>query len=149
MVFVIPTFECNCVPCLSSECDGARTRLPLPIPEDIETNRINSPTELEPLLVLCIRCEKVSKWTSTDELEVWEFPQSVRETGTEFRVIEFLCVVEGCASPLRICARCDKTLPSKPVLEAARWYAMEAGATCFGGHSLTGKHRPPMTLWEY
>ena len=146
---VSSTFECNCVSCLSLECDGARTRLPLPIPEDIETNRINSPTELEPLLVLCIRCEKVSKWTSKDELELREFPQSAREAGTEFRVIEFLCAVEGCVSPLRICVRCDKTLPAKPVLEAARRYTTEAGSTCFDGHALTGRHKPPMILMEY
>jgi len=147
---VSSTFECNCVPCLSPECDGARTRLPLPIFEDIETNRINSPTESEPLLVLCIRCGKVSKWKSKDELELREFPQSVREAGTDFRVIEFLCAVEDCVSPLRICVRCDKTLPTNALLEPAWQYAKEvAESRCFAGHRLTGRHRPPMILTEY
>jgi hypothetical protein len=144
-----PTFECNCVPCLSHECDGARTRLPLPIPEDIETNRINSPTESEPLLVLCIRCGKVSKWTSKDDLELRRFPQSDREAGTVFLVIEFLCVVVGCVSPLRICVRTSAACSASLVLEAAKRYATEADSTCFGGHTLTGRHNPPMILVEY
>ena len=146
---VSSTFECLSAPCLSPECDGARTRLPLPIPEDIETNRINSPTESEPLLVLCTQCEKVSKWTSKGELEPQRFPQSDREARTEFRVIEFLCDVEGCVSPLRICARISAPYTSKRLLEATRRYAMGSDSTCFGGHTLTGKHNQPMILAEY
>jgi hypothetical protein len=149
MNFLSPTFECNCVPCLSPECDGAKTRLPLPIPEDIETNRINSPTEFEPLLVLCTRCGKVSKRTSRDELESQEFPQSVREGGTLFHVIEFLCDVEGCVSPLRICARTSAPYTSRHLLEVAKQYAMGDDSKCFCGHTLTGRHNPPMILAEY
>lgn len=147
MNFVNPTFECNCVPCLSSECDGTRTRLPLPIPEDIETNRINSPTESEPLLVLCTRCGKVSKWTSKDELELRPFLQSDREAGTEFHVIEFLCDVEGCVSPLRISMRCDKALFAARALEAAKEYAAKEETKCFGGHGLTGRYKV-LFPWE-
>jgi len=144
-----PTFECNCVPCLNPECDGARTRLPLPIPEDIETNRINSPTESEPLLVLCTRCGKVSKLTSKDDLELRRFPQSDREAKSVFLVFEFLCDVEGCVSPLRICTRSSASCSATRLLEAAKRYTKEADSTCFGGHTLTGKHNPPMILMEY
>jgi hypothetical protein len=136
---VSSTFECLSAPCLNRECDGAETRLPLAIPDDIETNRINSPTAFEPLLVLCTRCWKVSRWTSRDDLEPARYPQSEREAGTVFRIIQFLCAVEGCVSPLRICVRSSKALPEKLLIEPARQYAKEAGNSCFAGDTLSGK----------
>ena len=148
MNFVSPTFESLSAPCQNPECDGADTRLPLAIPDDIETNRINSPTESEPLLVLCTRCWKTSKWTSRDDLEPKKYPQCEREKDSLFQVVEFLCGVEGCVSPLRICMRTGKTLPTNARLEPSRQYAKEAGDICFAGHSLTGKHRELLPM-EY
>jgi hypothetical protein len=140
MDFVSPTFECLSAPCQNPECDGTETRLPLAIPDDIETNRINSPTASQPLLVLCTRCWKVSRWTSRDDLEPAIYPQSEREGDSVFRVIEFLCAVEGCISPLRICVRSSGVLPVRLLIEPARQYAKEAGDRCFAGHFLSGRH---------
>jgi hypothetical protein len=137
---VSPTFQSLSVLCQNPECDRARTRLPLAIPEDIETNRINSPTVFQPLLVLCTHCRKVSKYTSPNDLEPAIYPQSEREAGTVFYVFEFLCSVAGCVSPLRICVRPCKTLPIRLLLEPAQQYAKEAGSKCFDSHSLSGEH---------
>jgi len=131
MDLVSATFECLSAPCQNPECEDAETRLPLAIPDDIETNRINSPTASEPLLVLCTRCWKVSRWMSRDDLDLAKYPQSAREGDSAFRIIEFLCAVEGCVSPLRICIRSSKALPAKLLIDPAWQYAKEAGSRCF------------------
>jgi len=134
-----PLFECTFVQCKQKnprgKVCGHRTRLPLPNPLDIETHLINSPTEAAPLIVLCNRCWKVSRYIRED-FEKAIFPASALSGYTPFYLVEIVCGEIGCGLPTRVYTRGTLALTEHLALS----YVMKAlgglEALCPVGHPL-------------
>jgi hypothetical protein len=97
------TFSSHYVGCQTKDCTG-NTRLPLPNPLEKETSLISSPTVSEPLLVLCNRCWKVSRYSKADFQE-GRFPESAISAHNRIYLIQIECGAENCGALTKIYIR--------------------------------------------
>lgn len=138
-----PIFRARFVWCKHKPCDG-KTRLPLSNPLDIETRRINTPTETEPLTVLCPKCWKISEYLLED-FEEAVYPAGEASEGIPLYMIEVACDSPSCETRIRIYVRVYGILPKEQGIERALAALKGVLPECPDGHRLPDK---PQTFFR-
>jgi hypothetical protein len=136
------TFDCKFVKCKHHDKENnfpreGQTRLLRSIPGQIRTHLINSPTEAEPLLILCNDCKRISSYLE-HELGSMHFADIELSGNTPFYMVEIPCETKSCEPPTRVYTRCIGDLPL--IAEHAKQDVLKAlqseNAKCRKGHPL-------------
>ena len=125
------------------------TRLPLPMAEPPELAQINSPSETQPLLVLCDQCWQITRYTSPDDLEPMPLPKSATDTMRPLFCIDIECGELNCGLHTTIFLRTSALLSDKHAIG----YTIEAlgglDARCSKGHLLNNAKKSVHRYAEY
>lgn len=134
--FGAPVVYCRRLNAQFQRICGGMTRFPLPNPLEPRIGLLSWPKASEPILVLCIDCWTVSRYTSQSDLSVEQFPSSDLSGGMPFYMAEIECDKKGCGLRAKVYVRVPAILrlPENSLLQKAIEGLKGIDAVCREGH---------------